>query len=58
MINRQKVLTTFGLLSSGKNIETTLEALLLLSNKPGVFLVIGKTHPEALKNEGNHTGKS
>ncbi len=50
----RKVLTTFGLLSSGKNIETTLEALpaVIKSNPEVVFLVIGKTHPEVLKNEG------
>jgi len=50
----RRVLTTFGLLSSGKNIETTLEALpaIIKSNPEAVFLVIGKTHPEVLKNEG------
>ena len=50
----RKVLTTFGLLSSGKNIETTLEALpLVIKTNPEVmFLIIGKTHPEVVKNEG------
>jgi glycosyltransferase involved in cell wall biosynthesis len=50
----RKVLTTFGLLSSGKNIETTLEALpaVIKTNPEAVFLIIGKTHPEVLKNEG------
>jgi glycosyltransferase involved in cell wall biosynthesis len=50
----RRVLTTFGLLSSGKNIETTLEAFpaIIKSNPDAVFLVIGKTHPEVLKNEG------
>ncbi len=50
----RKVLTTFGLLSSGKNIETTLEALpaVIKTNPEVVFLVIGKTHPDVLKNEG------
>jgi len=49
-----KVLSTFGLLSSGKGIETTLEALPAIIKKiPDVlFLVIGKTHPEVVKNEG------
>jgi glycosyltransferase involved in cell wall biosynthesis len=50
----RKVLTTFGLLSSGKNIETTLEALprVVKSNPEVMFLVIGKTHPEVVKSEG------
>jgi glycosyltransferase involved in cell wall biosynthesis len=50
----RKVLTTFGLLSAGKSIETTLEALPAIVEKfPEVmFLIIGKTHPEVVKNEG------
>ncbi len=48
------VLTTFGLLSSGKSIETTLEALpaIVKEHPEVVFLVIGKTHPEVVKSEG------
>lgn len=50
----RKVLTTFGLLSSGKGIETTIEALpAIVKQCPEViFLVIGKTHPEVIKEEG------
>ena len=50
----RKVLTTFGLLSSGKSIETTIEALLaIVKQSPEVvFLIIGKTHPEVVKTEG------
>lgn len=50
----KKVLTTFGLLSSGKSIQTTLKALpAIVREVPDVlFLIIGKTHPEVLKNEG------
>jgi glycosyltransferase involved in cell wall biosynthesis len=50
----RKVLTTFGLLSSGKSIETTLDALpAIIKARPDiVFLVIGKTHPEVKKEEG------
>lgn len=50
----KKVLTTFGLLSSGKSIETTLDALpAIIKQCPEVvFLIIGKTHPEVVKNEG------
>jgi glycosyltransferase involved in cell wall biosynthesis len=50
----RKVLTTFGLLSSGKSIETTIEALpAIVQQCPEVvFLVMGKTHPEVVKQEG------
>lgn len=50
----RKVLTTFGLLSSGKSIETTLEALpaIIKTSPETIFLVIGKTHPEVVKEEG------
>ena len=50
----RKVLTTFGLLSSGKSIETTLDALpaIVKTHPETMFLVIGKTHPEVVKEEG------
>ena len=50
----RKVLTTFGLLSSGKSIETTIEALPAIAKKfpEVIFLVIGKTHPEVVKHDG------
>ena len=59
-IEGRKVLTTFGLLSSGKSIETTLEALPeIIKTKPEVmFLIIGKTHPEVLVEEGEKYRKS
>ncbi len=50
----RKVLSTFGLLSSGKSIETTLETLPAVSkiNPDVIFLIIGKTHPCVLVTEG------
>ncbi|NTW31219.1 MAG: glycosyltransferase [Bacteroidetes bacterium] len=50
----RKILSTFGLISSGKGIETTLEALpAIVKNNPDVlFLAIGKTHPGVIKSEG------
>jgi hypothetical protein len=56
----RKVLTTFGLLSAGKGIETTLEALPAIVEKcpEVVFLIIGKTHPEVVKNDGEIYRKS
>ncbi len=48
------VLSTFGLLGSGKNIETTLSALpaIIEKNPTVLFLIIGKTHPAIVKQEG------
>jgi hypothetical protein len=48
------VLTTFGLISSGKSIETTLDALpeIIKTNPETLFLAIGKTHPGVIKTEG------
>jgi len=53
VLTGKKVLTTFGLLSSGKSIETTLDALpAIVKQIPNaIFLIIGKTHPEVVKNE-------
>lgn len=50
----RKVLTTFGLLGSGKSIETTLDALpaIIAANPDAMFLVIGKTHPSVVAHEG------
>lgn len=48
------VLTTFGLLNEGKSIETALDALPQIIEKfpKVIYLIIGKTHPEVLKREG------
>ncbi len=53
-LGNRKILSTFGLLSSGKNIETTLDALpAIINTSPEVlFLIIGKTHPTVVKKEG------
>ncbi|MFZ4547647.1 MAG: glycosyltransferase [Bacteroidales bacterium] len=53
-LSGRKVLTTFGLLSSGKSIETTLSALpaIIKSHPEVMFLIIGKTHPEVVKSDG------
>ncbi|MCX6231273.1 MAG: glycosyltransferase [Bacteroidetes bacterium] len=53
-LENKKVLSTFGLLSSGKSIETTLDALpsIIKECPEVVFLIIGKTHPEVVKSEG------
>ncbi|MEI7509967.1 MAG: glycosyltransferase [Flavobacterium sp.] len=48
------VLSTFGLLNEGKSIETALEALPeIIARFPNViYLIMGKTHPEVKKREG------
>ena len=53
-LGNRYVLTTFGLLNSGKSIETALDALPAIVTKfPNVlYLIIGKTHPTILKSEG------
>lgn len=53
-LSGRKIISTFGLLSSGKSIETSIEALQnIVKKEPEVlFLVIGKTHPTVFKKEG------
>jgi glycosyltransferase involved in cell wall biosynthesis len=53
-LSGRKIISTFGLLSSGKCIETSINALkIIVKEEPEVlFLVIGKTHPTVVKNEG------
>jgi glycosyltransferase involved in cell wall biosynthesis len=53
-LSGKKVLSTFGLLSSGKSIETTLDAMpaIIKENDDVLFLIIGKTHPSVVKEEG------
>ena len=48
------VLSTFGLLSSGKGLEAAIKAVAQIALvRPDVLLVIaGQTHPEIVKNEG------
>jgi glycosyltransferase involved in cell wall biosynthesis len=53
-LKNRKVISTFGLLSSGKGIETTLESLpvVIKANPEVVFLIIGRTHPGVVSSEG------
>lgn len=50
----KKVLSTFGLLSSSKGIEVTLDALpvIIVKHPEVLFLILGKTHPGVVKHEG------
>jgi glycosyltransferase involved in cell wall biosynthesis len=53
-VTGRRILSTFGLLSPGKSIETTLDALpaIIKENPAVLFLIIGKTHPTILKTTG------
>nr|WP_315250694.1 glycosyltransferase [uncultured Flavobacterium sp.] len=53
-LSGKKIISTFGLLSSGKSIETTLDAMpVIIDKNPDIlFLIIGKTHPSVVKEEG------
>ena len=53
-LENRMILSTFGLLSSGKSIETALNALpAVIKEFPKImFLVLGKTHPNVVKHEG------
>jgi len=53
-LKNRKVLSTFGLLSSGKGIEITIAALpaIVKSFPEVIFLIIGKTHPDVIKTKG------
>lgn len=48
------VMATFGLISENKSIETVLYALpeIVAKHPEVIYLIIGKTHPEVIKNEG------
>lgn len=52
--SNRPVLSTFGLLSSNKSIETAIEALPeIVKHFPNViYLILGSTHPGVIKNEG------
>lgn len=47
-------MSTFGLISENKGIETVLHALpeIVAHHPEVIYLIIGKTHPEILKREG------
>ncbi len=53
-LSGKSILSTFGLLSAGKGVESSLDALpaIIKQNPNIVFLIIGKTHPEVVKIEG------
>lgn len=53
-IQERFLLSTFGLLSAGKGLETVIEALpAILQRHPEVlYLVAGRTHPEVARREG------
>jgi glycosyltransferase involved in cell wall biosynthesis len=53
-IQERFLLSTFGLLSTGKSLETVIEALpAIVERHPDVlYLVAGRTHPQVVRREG------
>ncbi|QEC51434.1 glycosyltransferase involved in cell wall biosynthesis [Anseongella ginsenosidimutans] len=53
-LDNRLILSTFGLLSSNKSIETAIEAMdsIRMYFPNALYLVLGKTHPQILANEG------
>ncbi|MDF1517768.1 MAG: glycosyltransferase [Lutibacter sp.] len=51
-LENRNILSTFGLLSAGKSIETAIKAMPeIIKHTPEVlYLIIGKTHPNTIKN--------
>ena len=51
-----RLLSTFGLLSPGKGLETAIEALALIADRhPDVkYLIAGSTHPEVVREHGEN----
>lgn len=52
----RKILSTFGLLSTGKNIESSIESLpaIIRIHPEALFLIIGKTHPSIVEKDGEN----
>ena len=55
-LEHHTILSTFGLLGTGKSIETALKALPEISrHTPNIlYLVLGKTHPNTIKDNQDH----
>jgi len=53
-LNNRTILSTFGLLSRGKGIEYVIQALpkIIEEDSSILYLIIGQTHPEIRKQEG------
>ncbi|MGJ8550734.1 glycosyltransferase [Winogradskyella wichelsiae] len=54
-VSDRKVISTFGFLGPGKNIETTLNALpeIIKEHPEILFLIVGKTHPTLFNQQGD-----
>lgn len=53
-LNGRKVMMTFGLLGPNKGIEVALNAMheIIKESPNALYLIVGKTHPEIVKEEG------
>jgi len=50
--SNQFVILSFGFLGRGKGIETVLEALKQIKDQEFIYIILGRTHPNVLKYEG------
>lgn len=59
-LEKRTVLSTFGLISANKSIETALKALpdIIKEFPEVVYLVLGRTHPKVVENEGEQYRRS
>lgn len=51
-LSDKKVMLSFGFLGPNKGYETALEAVAHVDDADFVYIILGTTHPEILKNEG------
>jgi glycosyltransferase involved in cell wall biosynthesis len=54
-MSNRKVILTFGLIGRNKGIEIMLKAMpaIITKHPQAIYIVLGTTHPEAVKHEGN-----
>lgn len=51
-LSGKKVLLSFGLLGRGKGFETAIDAVKAVDDQDFVYIILGMTHPNVLKEEG------
>lgn len=51
-LSGKKVMLSFGLLGPGKGFETAIESLTHIRNDGFIYIILGQTHPNILRDEG------
>lgn len=57
-LNKKKVILSFGFMAPNKGYETVIEAVEKLKELNFVYIILGETHPEVLKNQGQQYRES